>query len=278
MGAQPDGKALQAGGDLATTPSLAESFAALVRGLADLTHSYQEEWKRLDPLVQYAKERLRAVGEALPAVAARIREYQELHDRWVRDAPAVLKDAVSAKGLIVPISQMSLYDLEALFQLNLDGGSSAVVDRIEQMYDEIFSGAEFLDSLEASWTTNKHMSRRAPLLRDALIAHRYGLFGASIPTLVAQFEGLVADIAGHAGRMDGAELRKHVEDMTMGDVLGAPILLSFLNDALLAKFYHGSPVPPFSRHAVLHGADVNYGTERNSRTAILLIDQVGSLP
>ena len=51
-------------------------------------------------------------------------------------------------------------------------------------------------------------------------------------------------------------------------------LSSFVNDVLYEQFWHGQAIPPFSRHAVLHGADVDYATESNARTAVLAIEEI----
>ena len=211
------------------------------------------------------------------AMGATLREYQALKDRWEQDAPTVLKDEISAQGLIVPVSQMSHPDLVELLELYRDRGGPAVVQRIKQLYDEIFDAADFLATLESGWTANQHLQRRLPLLQQALKAHALGLYGVSVPTLLAQFEGLIVDMMSHVGRMNYEQLKAHIATLVAPDSLTGGMLESFVNDALLAKFSHGLPVPPFSRHAVLHGGDVDYATELNSRTAILLLDHVSSL-
>lgn len=43
-------------------------------------------------------------------------------------------------------------------------------------------------------------TRRMPLLDQAIKAHALGMFAVSIPTLIAQFEGLVVEVAGHTGK------------------------------------------------------------------------------
>jgi hypothetical protein len=211
------------------------------------------------------------------AVSVRVREYQKLTDRWEQDAPTVLKDAIHAEGLIVPVTQMSLQDLVGLLELNRDRGAFAVVERIKQLYDEIFDGPGFMDGLEVSWAANHHLQRRLVLLRQALEAHKLRLFGVSVPALVAQFEGLVVDMIGHTGKMNFEQLKALVATLAASDTVTDGMLTSFVNDTFLEKFHHGLPTPPFSRHAVLHGADVDYATEVNSRTAILLVDHISSL-
>ncbi len=217
---------------------------------------------------------IQSLGEA---ASVKMQEYQELKDRWEQDAPSILKDAIHAQGLIVPVTQMSHPDLVGLLELNRDRGDVAVVERIRRLYDEIFDDPGFLEKLESTWAANQHLQRRLPLLRQALKAHGLGLFGVSIPTLVAQFEGLVVDMMGHAGKMTFDQLKAFVATLAAPDTLTGGMLTAFVDDAFLARFHHGFPIPPFSRHAILHGADVDYATELNSRTAILLIDHVSSL-
>lgn len=198
-----------------------------------------------------------------------------LLDYWEQNAPSVLRDAIGSRGLIVPLSQMSVEDLRQLIDVFQAAGAVAVTDRISLHYDEIFGDLDFLQRVAATWTARPAMKRRLPLLLQALRAHELRLYAASIPTLLAQFEGLVADIAGHEGRMTFAELQTHVATIAPKTVAG-DILSFFVSDALLAHFQHGSLTPPFSRHAILHGGDTDYATEKNSRTAILLVDQITS--
>jgi hypothetical protein len=223
---------------------------------------------------------IRVVMEAarprLQELGAMIGNAQALIDHWEKNAPAILNDAIGSRGLIVPLSQMALPDLAELLKLYHDGGDRAVTDRITLYYDQIFDIPDFLKKLGAAWTARPSLHRRLPLLLQALKAHELQLFAVSVPTLLAQFEGVVADMASHAGKMNFVELREHVSSLA-GRTVAGDILNVFVSDALLARFHHGSLVPPFSRHAILHGGDVGYATETNSRTAILLVDQISEL-
>jgi hypothetical protein len=227
-----------------------------------------------------------SIRELLTAAAAepKLREFalsvvraHELFEHWEQHAPTILKGAIGSHGLIVPVSQMSLPDLVALLALHRDQGDVAVVQRIRDHYDEIFGAARFLDELEASWTVHPHLKRRISLLQEALKAHKHRMFAVSVPTLIAQFEGLVADVTKHTGVMNGAALRTHVATLAASERVAGGLFVSFVNDALLVQFAHGCLSPPFSRHAILHGGDIDYATEVNSRTAILLIDNMREL-
>jgi hypothetical protein len=202
---------------------------------------------------------------------------QKLFDHWEQHAPATLKSAISAHGLIVPISRMSFPDLFGLLAVHRDRGDAGVVQRVRELYEEVFGVVGLLDDLEASWAAHPLLRRRQAILQQALRAHSLGMFAVSVPALIAQFEGLVADAASHRGQMNGPAMRARVAALTADASVAGAMFASFVGDALLAHFEHGAVVPPFSRHAILHGGDVEYATELNSRTAILLIDNMREL-
>jgi hypothetical protein len=200
-------------------------------------------------------------------------ETQRFIDDWEKNAPSVLNDAIRSRGLIVPLSRMSLTDVRELLEIYRRLGDRAVTDRLVLHYDQIFGAPDFLNNLSSSWASRQSLRPRLPILTQALRAHELALFAVSIPALIAQFEGIVADLSGHVGKMTFAELKRHVGTLAGASAIG-DILGTFVTDALLAQFHHGSLIPPFSRHAILHGGDIAYSTEMNSRTAILLIDQI----
>lgn len=236
--------------------------------------SLKEVLAPLIGLLQRSRAAMLAAAPTLIEVARRFARAQQSLDYWEQHAPQILKDAISAEGLIVPISQMSFGDVLELSELHRRRGSTAVVDRIRQHYDELFGGPAFLEILRSEWGGDAHMARRLHLLSQALDAHKVGMYAVSVPALLAQFEGLIVDIMGHTGRLNFGELRRYVTGLEDAERLPKHVLSSFVNDVVLTMFAHGDQVPPFSRHAILHGGDVDYATETNSRTAILLIDSL----
>jgi hypothetical protein len=229
------------------------------------------------PVVESLRQGMVAAAPAVLEIAAGFERTQELFKHWEQHSESVLRDAVGAQGLIVPFSQMSFQDLTELLALHRDQGNDAVVRRVREHYEELFRSDAFLSGLDASWGADQHLKRRLPLLLEALKAHSLRMFGVSIPTLIAQFEGLIVDVVKHRGRMAGKNLKAYVDGLAASESVSGQMLSSFVHDALLAEFAHGSLAPPFSRHAILHGGDTKYATEVNSRTAILLIDNVRAL-
>ncbi|MCB9593519.1 MAG: hypothetical protein H6719_12365 [Sandaracinaceae bacterium] len=184
-----------------------------------------------------------------------------------------LPSAVAETGLIVPLSQMPPAEIGALLKAHRDDGPDASVAFVRHYYDRLFACPNFLPRLKLSWRADPMLGRRFAVLSDGLDAHAARLFSASVPVLLAQLEGLIADISSHEGRMKAIEWRTHLSDVASQDALSGQLMQQFVSDVLAATFEHGKAVTsPLSRHAILHGGDVGYGTETNSRTAILLVD------
>lgn len=224
--------------------------------------------------IKTLRQALIASTPAMREWARTLRHAQELFDHWEQHAPQILSDTVHRNGMIVPISQMSFADLLNLLALHEREGDAAVVDAVRAEYDAIFGQTDFLERLASTWAGVPELTRRLPLLQAALRVHQLGIFEASVPLLFAQFEGLVVDLMQHTGHLHFTQLTNYVAQLSSEDGLIGHMLTGFVQDVLATQFKHGFAIPPLSRHAVLHGADVDYATETNSRTAILLIDQL----
>ncbi len=109
-----------------------------------------------------------------------------------------------------------------------------------------------------------HCLEIIPAAVDAHINERYYL---SIPALLPQIEGIIADGFGHRGQMGGRRLEKYISALLTDDELYSSynsIVKVFLDNVVLVSFEHGGAINlSLSRHAILHGADVNYGTPEN---------------
>lgn len=135
--------------------------------------------------------------------------------------------------------------------------------------------SDSLWSIVGSWQENKWFHRRLPILREAITAHTNGLYFLSIPPILAQIEGVISDGYGHVGRLNGSRLADYCKRL-----LGNPRDLSldseiqdFYLNVVLDGFEHGTiPASELSRHAIMHGGDLSYGTEKNSLKCILLFN------
>lgn len=134
-----------------------------------------------------------------------------------------------------------------------------------------------LESMLSGWRARPMLQRRDAILTKAVKAHLAGDYELSIPVLLAQTEGIIADGFGHRGVMSGPTMRAYLDRL-----LESPdwwsnhqVVRAMFIRVILVGFEHGKPPgSDLSRHAILHGADTLYPTEANSLRAILMLDEV----
>ncbi len=126
---------------------------------------------------------------------------------------------------------------------------------------------------------------RAEILDDAFDAHIAGKYTLSVPVLLAQADGISADLLGayiftdHKG-----SIKKAASRAIESHLQKRPLAKSFLELLLKASGLRldtrkrdelatsGLIFSPLNRHGVLHGLDCEYATEANSLRGIALID------
>ncbi|MBW7884652.1 MAG: hypothetical protein H3C34_18840 [Caldilineaceae bacterium] len=131
-----------------------------------------------------------------------------------------------------------------------------------------------LQDLRREWEQDPLIAPRLPILLDALTAHEEGRYTLSVPVILAQLEGIVAAAREHEGRFTIKTLIKYLELIRTQGSRFQRITAKYVVEILWCDFYHGAEVPELSRHAILHGADVEYGTASNSLRTILYFDNI----
>ncbi len=188
--------------------------------------------------------------------------------RWLRELPDTLRDALRASNTI-PHRELTLGDLRDIVSLAHTQGSEEAARRLNELNEALFKDPAFFKRLVSRW----EKSRRWIVLKDILAAHEKGLFGTSVPAALAQAEGVVVDsLPGHRGSVRAKHVLAHVRrDADLNELYG-DVIERFVTKFLLENFNHGEAVPHFSRHAILHGADITYAEESKSIKAILWLD------
>lgn len=140
---------------------------------------------------------------------------------------------------------------------------------------------KIVENIFSDWKSKPWLHKRLSILKDAIWAHQNGLFTLSIPTLIPQIEGIIADNFRINEYLKASDYKKYFQSL-----LNEAILIKnrnenisiFFTSVLLANFFHGTKnIGPLSRHAVLHGGDVSYATQINSLRAILFINALNKL-
>lgn len=134
-----------------------------------------------------------------------------------------------------------------------------------------------LDAMVAHWRTRPLLKRRMNILEQAVHAHVEGRYALTVPTVLAQLEGLIADGFVHHGKMYLSHYKGYLGRLLSPELLRRhdETVKDFMVKVILAGFEHGNPLPSnVSRHAILHGADTTYDTVEYSLKTVLLFDYV----
>jgi len=127
---------------------------------------------------------------------------------------------------------------------------------------------------------------RAPLIRDARWAHNQRRYRLSVPVLLAQADGICKDALGvglfKRNRQGRLETDKFIADLPTG-ALTSLVLTELVplqhGSALHRPTDRGAPQSReiLSRHGVLHGLHLTYGTRLNSLRAFMTVAYVSEL-
>lgn len=148
----------------------------------------------------------------------------------------------------------------------------------EELQDALlaFFDEEELLNLVDGWGARQHLSPRLQILRAAVDAHIERKYELSVPAILPQIEGVVAEAFGHYGILRGPVFQGYVERLLQEDrpTSFRDATRTFFLNSVRAHAEFGMNSPEISRHAILHGIDLNYAEESKSLRIILLFDQV----
>jgi hypothetical protein len=223
------------------------------------------------------------IGVALAAaVSKRIRESGILktmdtigqHALLARRFPALLVDLGWP-----PFWDISLHDAANLVQRRDAFGLASTRPEVESLVLSLFDDDRVVAML-AGWEKRPFIQPRLPILEAGVAAHLRRDYACSVPALLPQIEGIVAD---YFGRIRPLDVRNQEAQATM--LLGARgkgkmlrdamdrSMLRFYLDVVLASVGRRDELPlTLSRHAILHGRDVRYATRQKSLQTLLMVD------
>jgi hypothetical protein len=127
----------------------------------------------------------------------------------------------------------------------------------------------------------KDWRHRAEILNDAFDAHERGLYSLSIPTMLAQADGVCREIfsALFFTKKGKEQLKRKLADLltyrsatdVFFELLYGDTALSEDTSMRNAKRKKNPQHGPLNRNGVLHGLDIDYDTQANSFRAIVLL-------
>ena len=135
-----------------------------------------------------------------------------------------------------------------------------------------YHDSDVLNEIREAWRGDSTIADRFCILDECITCHIERRFNVTVPAMLAQLEGIIASSAGHTGRLSGPGLLGYVDALIEGNSQYSPVRGLVIQN-LYDRFEWGDASSlAFTRHAILHGAFLRYGTEKASLMLLLLLD------
>lgn len=188
-----------------------------------------------------------------------------------------LKDSLDGYRVLLielgyPYVDIDMRDVRYIYeQRNNENIYEIIEEIIIKNYPE-----EYIIHMLEKWRQFLFVGKRIRILEQAIIAYNKGLYAVSIPVFFSQLEGTIADFFEHKSSMGGHTYNQYIGEIfskneTSVDMLNE-VTKTYFSNYIFEKFIHGGEIPKFSRHAILHGGDVNYDTKINNLKIIIIFD------
>lgn len=176
-----------------------------------------------------------------------------------------------------PHHALSISQMRFIAQ-NYEDNKEEVESYIADFLNEFYNSKK-LNEILIEWEDSKILEKRLPLLRNAVMAHNIGMYDLVVPAILSQLEGFLIDLFGVKGRVDGKITKimlKHLLVEKEGHDSGFNFddaIHKYYSEQILENFEHGKTMKyGISRHAILHGADTEFGKPSTSLKVLLLFD------
>jgi hypothetical protein len=241
------------------------------------------DFNRFNKIFQEAAENIAAIQKEIEIATKPLREFTQSFASDLNEIAEGIKaasnDIERFKVIIVDIGYPPHEDLEILEMRRIvhyfdKYGYDRTQKYVNELFLKVYNREKILD-LFSKWTNMGFLKNRIHILKEGVESHISKKFFSSIPTIMPQIEGIIVENFQHTGMLKSDKLKQYVktlldDEMTLS--FDKAIQLFYFN-IILGSFTHGDNIEStLSRHAILHGADVSYGTEINSLKCILLLD------
>ena len=226
------------------------------------------------------------IGQRMQETLNSFNFQERLHD--LRElAKRAEETTLSFKTIVIelgfpPHDFMPIYSMKRVIQLYEEKGIEYTRRFLERYMCMFAYSKETLIEIYNSWQQEKKKKKRLPIINTVIEGHFNGYYMLTVPTILAQIEGILVEgiLKLEAVDPDVKIKYEHQKNFLGQFLLGSKSLFSFDEQieefylkTVLANFDRGKEVgSDLSRHAILHGEDVNYGTKINSLKGILVFD------
>lgn len=140
---------------------------------------------------------------------------------------------------------------------------------IDSMFESFYNQDRIIDLLD-ELCDFPIMSEFNELVSQIREGYKLRLFYLVVPTVLLLIEGIVIKSNSYKGKVKTCEYKKMLNKII--DSQSNDFFKNIVHKKMLAQFDHGQIIDsPISRHAILHGGDLKYGTECNSIRLVLIL-------
>lgn len=251
----------------------------------------------------YTRKRISVAQNIIPPYIQKMRNnYAQLHNQIINPVARELRNTFQkiAQGIketeedvrvyktvmmefgYPPSGTMNIPSLRSIAQHynNYTGRKEDFQEYIDKFMTEYYD-ASTLQELSLMWEKNKSITKRMPLLRNAIKAHNLGMFELVVPSIIPQLEGIIVDAFSIKGNVNQPILKillRHLlreNNKSKSEYNFDPSIYTYYKNRVLVPFERGIDLKSdISRHAISHGEDTNFGKETISLKLILLFDYI----
>lgn len=239
-----------------------------------IARTFRPLQEKMPEVIKPIKELSKRIGELYAPIASQIQamtsQWSETVNKFLEERREYL-DAKEKASLIA-----SKYDwfiandfyvskefYERLVELDETASESKEIDALFTEYYGEDIRKQIISDLIYIEVTKEYEE----ILNQIECGYEKKLFYLVVPVLFALIEGIIARGFQHKGRMDGNQLKEYINEL--GDETES--LQEVINKRMLISFEHGKKVDsPISRHAILHGGDIKFGTEAAALRLLLI--------
>lgn len=175
-------------------------------------------------------------------------------------------------SLDMPVSHIRLLLDQIKEAENEEEAEQILDDYITSLYNE-----EALDDCLYVWQSFEWLKERYVIVEQIIQAHKQGLYYLSTLAVFPQIEGILAEVFPNKRNSKGDFTKRYLIE-SFREILAVEndrldqMWDKYYVDNLLEGFKHLEPIEYLSRHALMHGADYQYGTEVNSTKSIMIME------
>ncbi|HMA60154.1 MAG TPA: hypothetical protein VKN64_07660 [Halanaerobiales bacterium] len=222
--------------------------------------------KKINKILKETKQQtLSQFNDLFKELYEDLKQFESTHERF---------SMIMSKLGWPPQSNLNVNEVSEIVYYYDEYGEEATKKEIDKYFLERYT-ADKIDEKVKNWDKKKIMNKRMPIIKEVIKAHKNGDYYLSVATLLPQIEGIIADGFGHVGQMWKDDLKEYITRLNTNRRIFNNLLKDFYLKIILVGFGHGEEINScLSRHAIVHGGDVDFGTKINSLKTILLLNYV----